>query len=253
MNTPILSLKHVDVSRDGTTLLHDISLDLQKGQIHMIMGPNGSGKSTLLNSIMGNPSCILEKGSIMLNGKRIQKLAPYERARLGLSMTFQNPVELPGVPFAHVVQATREGVSSRFEPSEQHLSPTRLAEKMKEVMKRVGMDAQFLYRSLNEGFSGGEKKKSELVQLALCKPAIALIDEIDSGLDIDALKEACALLCDLNKAGTALVIVTHNPRLIEYIQPNIISILVGGGIVRSGGVSLVEELEKKGYEAFSKS
>ncbi len=251
MNTSILSLKHLTVTRDGTTLLRDVSFDVKKGEIHMIMGPNGSGKSTLLNSIMGNQNYCIEKGAIMLNGKKIHSLSVSDRARLGLFMTFQNPVELPGVPFAHVVQASREAVSDRFPSDEKHLSPKILAEKMKVAMQRVAMDPQFIYRSLNEGFSGGERKKGELVQLSMCNPTVALIDEIDSGLDIDALKLACALLSDMQRGGMTLVIVTHNPRLIEYIRPDRISILVGGTIVRSGNASLVKELEKKGYEALA--
>ncbi len=253
MNIPILSLKHVMVSRDGTRLLRDVSFDVKKGEIHMIMGPNGSGKSTLLNSIMGNQNYCIEKGSILLHGKKIHSLSVSDRARLGLFMTFQNPVELSGVPFAHVVQASREAVSDRFPPDEKYLSPKRLAEKMKDAMQRVGMDPQFIYRSLNEGFSGGERKKGELVQLAMCSPSIALIDEIDSGLDIDALKLACTLLSDMQRSGMTLVIVTHNPRLIEYIPPDRISILVDGKIVRSGDATLVKELESKGYEAIARA
>lgn len=253
MNTPILSLKRLAVSRDGAVLLSNVSLDVKKGEIHMVMGPNGSGKSTLLNSIMGNPVYQIEKGSIHFGGKNIHSLSVSDRARLGLFMTFQNPIELPGVPFAHVVQASREAVASRFASDEQHLSPARLAEKMKDAMKRVGMDTQFIYRSLNDGFSGGERKKAELVQLALSKPTVALIDEIDSGLDIDALKQACALLQDLHREGMTIIMVTHNPRLVDMIRPNRVSVLLGGTIIRSGDASLVGELEAKGYEALAKA
>ena len=251
MKTPYLSLKNLTISRGGANLLNGLSLDIPKGEIHMIMGPNGSGKSTLLTTIMGNPQCHIQGGSIYFMGKKITTLSPSARARLGLFMTFQNPTTLMGVPFAHVVQAARETSPSRFPKEEQHLAPTALAIAMRSAMESVGLDKSCTYKALNEGFSGGEKKKAELVQLALLKPTLALIDEIDSGLDIDALRSACALLSTLHASGMTLLIVTHNPKIAEYIHPDAVHILMDGHIVRSGAASLAATIEAKGYESFA--
>ncbi len=215
------------------------------------MGPNGSGKSTLLNAIMGNPACIIESGTLQFDGKNINKSSTSARARMGLFMTFQNPVALSGVPFAHVIQAARETTPDRFVKTEQHLSPSVLASSMRTVMDRLGLDKQFIYRSLNEGFSGGEKKKAELIQLALLEPTLALIDEIDSGLDIDALRTVCTILNELHVAGMILLIVTHNPRLVDFIQPDRIHILLNGRIACSGTASLSEQIDADGYESFA--
>lgn len=249
MKRPLLSLSNLRVSRGDTELLHGLSLTIQKGEIHMIMGPNGSGKSTLLNTIMGHPACHVNSGMISFKGKKCTRLSPSVRARLGIALAFQNPVALSGVPFAHVVQAAREAVSSRFPKREQHLSPVLLANRMKSAMKQIGLDAQFLYRPLNEGWSGGEKKKAELVQLMLLQPELILIDEIDSGLDVDALGSVCAALKDMRKVGATLCIVTHNPRLASFIRPDRVHILRQGGFVRSGTASLAKRIESHGYEA----
>lgn len=214
----------------------------------MIMGPNGSGKSTLLNTIMGHPACQVKSGMISFKGKNSTRLSPSARARLGIALAFQNPVALSGVPFAHVVQAARESVAVRFPKREQHLSPVLLANRMKSVMKQIGLDAQFLYRPLNEGWSGGEKKKAELVQLILLKPELILIDEIDSGLDVDALRLACAALKDMHRAGATLCIVTHNPRLASFIRPDTVHILRHGKCIKSGTASLAKRIESHGYD-----
>ena len=251
MKKHILSLKKVSVSREGTKLLHAVSLDMHTGEVHMIMGPNGSGKSTLLHTIMGDSTCILEGGSIAFHGKRIHALGASSRARLGIFLTFQNPVTLAGVPFAHVIQAGRESMPHRFPKSERHLSPAAVAEKMRTLMDHVELDTQFIYRSLNEGFSGGEKKKAELIQLVLLNPSLALIDEIDSGLDIDALRAVSAVIDGLRRKGMTLLIVTHNPQLAEYIKPNWVHIFIGGRIVRSGTAALARTIAEKGYEVLA--
>lgn len=248
MKRPILSLSDLTVSRGGTTLLHKLSFAIPKGEIHMIMGPNGSGKSTLLNTIMGHPACTVDSGTVFFARKNIAHLSPSARARLGIMLAFQNPVALSGVPFAHVVQAAREATASRFPKLEQHLSPGLLADRMKNAMKQVGLDAQFLYRSLNDGWSGGEKKKAELVQLLLLQPKLALIDEIDSGLDVDALRAACTVLKKMHATGTTVCIVTHNPRLVSFIRPNRVHILQRGTFIQSGTASLAKRIELHGYD-----
>lgn len=250
MNTPILTLSNLCVARDKTRVLHDISLSLPKGTIHMIMGPNGSGKSTLLNAIMGNPVCAIESGAITLNGEEVQDLETFKRARHGMFMAFQNPVGLSGVPFAHVIQAAREAIPERFSENEQHLTPAALGEMMRAAMARVGLDKQFTYRSLNEGFSGGEKKKAEVIQMMLLKPSLALLDEIDSGLDIDALRSVCDVLDEMRLSGTSFLIVTHNPKVGEYIKPDRVHILTEGRIVKSGTLELAREVEARGYDSF---
>lgn len=253
MKSPILSITKLNVARGQTRLVHDVSLSVNEGETHMIMGPNGSGKSTFLNAIMGNPQCSVESGTIAFDGKNIIGLPPSARARLGIFMIFQNPIALAGVPFAHVVQAAREAIPERFAKNEQHLTPAILGEKMRVAGNRIGLDAQFVYRSLNDGFSGGEKKKAELVQLMLLQPKCALIDEIDSGLDVDALRTVCAVLEEFRLAGMALIIVTHNPRLIEYIKPNAVHVLIDGRIVTSGMADLAQKIETEGYDSIAVS
>lgn len=236
---PLFSLRSLTISRGSSgSVVRNVSLDVGKGEIHIIMGPNGSGKSSLLLAIMGHPSCSIVKGIMRFDGKNLALLKTHERARLGLFLAFQNPIELRGVPFANVVQASTDTT----------MNPQQRAQMIHEAFARVSLDNSFTYRSLNDGCSGGEKKKSEMAQLLLARPRLALIDEIDSGLDVAALKDSISIIKDLNKnQKTSCIIVTHNPELAERIDPTRVHVLVGGVFVASGPTSLARTIAKEGY------
>ncbi|MEK6830995.1 MAG: Fe-S cluster assembly ATPase SufC [Nanoarchaeota archaeon] len=243
----MLEIKNLHVEVDGKKILKGVNLKLDKGKIHALMGPNGSGKSTLANVIMGHPKYEITKGQILLNGEEITKLSPTERAKLGLFLSFQYPTEVSGVTISNFLRSALNNI--RKEKNLEKISVLDFRNLLKEKIRLLKMDESFSDRYLNEGFSGGEKKKSEILQLAVLNPNLAVLDETDSGLDIDALKavsDGVNTILENDKEKTFLII-THYKRILEHIRPDKLSIMIKGKIALEGGHELVDELEEKGY------
>ncbi|MFN8587496.1 MAG: Fe-S cluster assembly ATPase SufC [Candidatus Eisenbacteria bacterium] len=252
--TPELSVKDLHVAVEGKEILKGLSLEISKGEIHAIMGPNGSGKSTFANTLMGHPKYEVTGGEILFRGESILEMETDERARAGLFMAFQYPVAIPGLTFASFLRAA---LNARIAPSagEDGKMPTRkgIAPKefralMLEKMALLKMDEKFATRYLNDGFSGGEKKRAEILQMALLKPAIAIMDETDSGLDIDALRIVSEGVNTLAGPDMGVLVITHYNRILNYIKPHKVHVMVDGRIVTSGGPEMALELEAKGYD-----
>jgi Fe-S cluster assembly ATP-binding protein len=249
MNEPLLRIQnlHAVVAEDGTEILRGLDLEMNVGEIHAIMGPNGSGKSTLSKVLSGHPSYEVTDGSIQFRGEDLLELEVDERARAGIFLAFQYPVDIPGVSIANflrtAVQATRPG---------EEVDIFDFQEELLDRMQLLEMDPVFAERSVNEGFSGGEKKRNEILQLAMLRPALAVMDETDSGLDIDALKIVAAGVNKLHqeRPDMTFLLITHYQRILDYIQPDHVHVMVQGRIVRSGGKELAHELEASGYETF---
>jgi Fe-S cluster assembly ATP-binding protein len=249
MAEPLLIVKdlHAQVAEDGTEILKGVNLELAEGEIHAIMGPNGSGKSTLSKVLSGHPGYEVTEGEVFFKGENLLELEVDARARAGLFLAFQYPVDIPGVSIANFLRTALQAKT----PDEE-VDIFDFQELLLERMKLLEMDPSFASRSVNEGFSGGEKKRNEILQLALLQPTLAVMDETDSGLDIDALKVVAngvnALHAEL--PATAFLLITHYQRILDYIKPDRVHVMVGGRIVRSGGPELAHELEARGYEEF---
>ena len=241
-------LKIIDLhaSVEDKSILKGINLDIKPGEVHAIMGPNGSGKSTLASVIAGKEEYEVKKGEILLNGEDIEDLSAEERAHRGIFMSFQYPVEIPGVTVTNfmktAINETRKAQGSKEMPANEMLKLIREKSELLEI------DRKFLSRSLNEGFSGGEKKRNEIFQMAMLEPRLAILDETDSGLDIDALKVVANGVNKLKNADNAVIVITHYQRLLDYIIPDYVHVLHNGKIVKSGGKELAHELEEKGYD-----
>lgn len=242
MSAPFFEIKDLHVSVEGKKILHGLSLKVGAGEIHAIMGPNGSGKSTLSYAVLGHPRYLVESGDILLHGESLLSLKPNERAVKGLFLGFQYPVSVPGVS---IVNFLRTAMKNR---RGQDIALKDFRKELKENMKVLKMDAAFANRYLNEGFSGGEKKRLEILQMALLQPAMAILDETDSGLDIDALRIVSDGINRLSAPTRGILLITHYQRLLDYVKPHFVHVLSGGKIVRSGGPELALELESKGYE-----
>ena len=242
MATPLFEIKDLHVSVEGKKILNGLSLIVRAGETHAIMGPNGSGKSTLSYAVMGHPKYKIESGQVLYNGEDITAWPVNVRAVKGLFLAFQYPVAVPGVS---VVNFLRNILKNR---RGQEIDLKTFRKELKENMKVLQMDTAFANRYLNDGFSGGEKKRLEILQMALLKPAMAFLDETDSGLDIDALKVVSDGINRLASPDRGVVLITHYQRLLDYVKPGFVHVLAGGRIVRSGGPELALELEKKGYE-----
>ena len=240
----MLAIKDLKVEIDNKKILNGINLSVGGGEIHAIMGPNGSGKSTLANVITGKLSDEVQ-GSVLFNGKNLLELDPEERARQGIFLAFQHPIEIPGVNNIYLIKAAVNAVRRHRGQSE--VDAIDFLKLVRDKMKLLEIDESFLYRSVNEGFSGGEKKRNEILQMIMMKPQLAILDETDSGLDIDALKIVSRGVNSLADEGRSTIIVTHFPRILEYIVPDYVHVLVGGKFVRSGDKSLAHELERYGY------
>jgi Fe-S cluster assembly ATP-binding protein len=237
---------HVAIAEAGTEILKGINLKVNAGEIHAIMGPNASGKSTLARALAGHPSYEVTAGEVIYQGKNLLAMAPDERAREGLFMAFQYPVEIPGVSTAYFLKAALNAI--RTHQGLEEMDAMEFLELMKEKLKWVEMDSSLTSRPVNEGFSGGEKKRNEILQMAVLEPRLALLDETDSGLDIDALKIVASGVNKLRRPDRAMVIVTHYQRLLNYITPDFVHVLLDGRIVKSGGKDLALELEARGYD-----
>jgi len=245
MTTPLLEVKDLHVSVDGTEILHGVNLSVAAGEVHAIMGTNGSGKSTLTKVIAGHPDYEITKGDVLYKGKSIIEDEPEDRARAGIFLAFQYPVEVPGVSNMYFLRSALN--AQRKSRGEEELSGAQFIELVKEKAKLVDIDQGLLNRSVNEGFSGGEKKRNEIFQLAMLAPTLAILDETDSGLDIDALKTVADGVNSMRATERAFLLVTHYQRLLNYIQPDQVHVLLGGRIVKSGGKDLALQLEEKGY------
>jgi Fe-S cluster assembly ATP-binding protein len=241
----ILEIRDLHATAGGNEILKGIDLTVNAGEVHAIMGPNGSGKSTLSNVLAGHPSVEVTGGSVLYRGKDLLELAPEERAREGIFLAFQYPVEIPGVTNSYFLKASLNAL--RRHQGEEELDAMDFLSLVRDKMKLVEMDEKFLHRAINEGFSGGEKKRNEILQLALLEPRLAVLDETDSGLDIDALRIVADGVNHLRGPDRALLVITHYQRLLEYIVPDRVHVLADGRIATSGGKELALELEKKGY------
>lgn len=240
--SPFFEVVDLHVSVEGKKILNGLSLKINPGETHAIMGPNGSGKSTLSYAVMGHPRYKVDSGDILLQGESLLSLKPNERAIKGLFLGFQYPVAVPGVSivnFLRTAMKNRRGTDINLKDFRKEL---------KENMKVLKMDAAFANRYLNEGFSGGEKKRLEILQMALLQPVVAILDETDSGLDIDALRIVADGINRLASPDRGILMITHYQRLLDYVKPQFVHVLSGGRIVRSGGADLALELENKGYE-----
>ena len=242
----LLEIKNLYAGIDGKEILKGLNLQINKGEVHAIMGPNGSGKSTLAKVLAGHPSYEITQGEIVYEGKDLLELEPDERAREGIFLAFQYPVEVPGVSNSQFLRlAYNEKMKHR---GEEELDPLEFNDYMREKAKVVEMDKSFFNRSVNVGFSGGEKKRNEILQMAVLAPTLAVLDETDSGLDIDALRIVAEGVNKLRSADNAIILVTHYQRLLNYIEPDFVHVLANGKIVKEGGKELALELEEKGYD-----
>jgi len=242
----VLEIRNLHAAVDGNPILKGINLTIKKGEIHAIMGPNGSGKSTLAKVLAGHPAYEVTEGEVLYERKNLLEMSTDERAREGVFMAFQYPIEVPGVSNAQFLRLAYN--EKRKHLGEEELDPLEFKDLLKERAKIVEMDASFMTRSVNEGFSGGEKKRNEILQMAVLEPKLAILDETDSGLDIDALRIVAGGVNHLHNSENAVVLVTHYQRLLNYIVPHYVHVLANGRIAREGGKELALELEEKGYD-----
>ena len=242
----LLSIKNIHASIDGKEILKGINLDIQPGEIHAIMGPNGSGKSTLASVLAGREEYEVTQGSVEFDGKDMLELSPEDRAREGLFLAFQYPVEIPGVSTTNFIKTAIN--EKRKYQGEKPMDAVSFLKMMKQKIELVEIDKSLLSRSINEGFSGGEKKRNEIFQMAMLEPKLAILDETDSGLDIDALRIVANGVNKLRTPERGVIVITHYQRLLDYLQPDFVHVLVNGRIVKSGTKELALELEEKGYD-----
>lgn len=246
----MLEIKNLHASVEDKEILKGINLAVKAGEVHAIMGPNGAGKSTLSAVVAGNENFEVTEGDILLEGESILEDAPEERAHKGIFMSFQYPVEIPGISVTNFIKtAVNEARKAR---GEEEIPAAELLKKIREKAELLEINKDFLSRSLNEGFSGGEKKRNEIFQMAMLEPKVAILDETDSGLDIDALRIVANGVNKLKSQNNAVIVITHYQRLLEYIVPDFVHVLADGKIVKSGGKELALELEEKGYDWLTK-
>jgi Fe-S cluster assembly ATP-binding protein len=238
----MLKVENLHVEIDGNEIVKGLDLEVGKGEIHAIMGPNGSGKSTLANVLLGHPRYEVSQGSVTFEGEDVLELEPDERAKLGMFLAFQYPSEVPGVSVANFLRTAVNSVR------EEDLSPMEMYRLLQEKMAVMRMDPKFAERYLNEGFSGGEKKRNEILQLLMLEPKLAILDETDSGLDIDALQVVARGVNEMRAPDFSAVLITHYQRILRYIEPDRVHVMLDGRIVTSGGKELAEALEEKGYD-----
>jgi Fe-S cluster assembly ATP-binding protein len=238
----MLKIEDLQVEIDGQEIVKGLDLEVNKGEIHAIMGPNGSGKSTLANVLMGHPRYEVTEGSITFQGEDVFELEPDERAKLGMFLAFQYPSEVPGVSVANFLRTAINSVR------EEELSPMEMYRLLQEKMSIMQMDPKFAERYLNEGFSGGEKKRNEILQMLMLDPKLAIMDETDSGLDIDALQVVAKGVNEMKGPEFSAVIITHYQRILRYIEPDRVHVMLDGRLVTSGGKELADDLEEKGYD-----
>ena len=242
----MLTIENLHAKVEGKRILNGIDLDVKAGEVHAIMGPNGSGKSTLSSVIAGHQDYEISQGTILLEGEDLSEFAPEERAHKGIFLSFQYPVEIPGVSVTNFIKAAIN--ASRKAKGLEDMAANEMLKMIREKSSLLEIDSRFLSRSLNEGFSGGEKKRNEIFQMAMLEPKLSILDETDSGLDIDALKIVANGVNKLRSNDNAIIVITHYQRLLEYIIPDFVHVLFDGKIVKSGTKDLAVELEEKGYD-----
>lgn len=242
----MLKIKNLHAKAEDHKILKGINLEIKPGEIHAIMGPNGSGKSTLSSVIAGKEEYEVTRGQILFEGKNLEDLDPEERAHLGIFLSFQYPVEIPGVSVTNFMRAVIN--ANRKAKGQEDMPANEMLKKIKEKSELLSIDRKFLSRSLNEGFSGGEKKRNEIFQMAMLEPKLGILDETDSGLDIDALRIVANGVNKLRTKDNAILVITHYQRLLEHIIPDFVHVMHDGKIVKSGGSDLAHELEAKGYD-----
>jgi len=242
----MLEIRNLHAGIDGKEILRGLDLSIRAGEVHAIMGPNGSGKSTLANVLAGRPNYSVTSGEVLYEGKDLLSMPAEERAREGVFLAMQYPVEIPGVNNIYFLKAAYNAI--RKHRGEEELDAMEFLQLVRQKMKVVELDESFLNRGVNEGFSGGEKKRNEIFQMAVLDPKLAILDETDSGLDIDALRVVAHGVNELRSEKHAVLVITHYQRLLTYLVPDFVHVLANGQIVKSGGKELAEELEQKGYE-----
>ena len=242
----MLSIRNLHAGVEGHEILRGIELEVKAGEVHAVMGPNGSGKSTLAQVLAGHPAYAVTAGEVRYDGQNLLELSPEDRARAGVFLAFQYPVEIPGVSTAQFLKAAVNEIRTR--QGQEELDAIEFLAILREKLALVEMDQSFISRAVNEGFSGGEKKRNEILQLAVLKPKLAILDETDSGLDIDALRIVAHGVDALRTPDNAMILVTHYQRLLNYITPDYVHVLFNGRIVKSGGKELALALEAKGYD-----
>ena len=246
----MFEIKNLKVSVNDKEILKNFNIEVNPGELHVIMGPNGSGKSTLTQTIAGKENYIIDNGDIIYNGKSIIELDPEERAGKGIFVSFQYPISLPGV---NNIYFLKEAVNSvRKYRGEKEVSSVDFMKKIKNKIKDVDFDESFINRAVNDGFSGGEKKRNEILQLLMMEPSVAVLDETDSGLDIDALKTVAKGINTFRNSNRSIILITHYQRILDYLDPDKVHILMDGNIVKTGGIDLVNILEDKGYKWIKK-
>jgi Fe-S cluster assembly ATP-binding protein len=251
MEINVLEIKDLTVEVAGKAILKNFSLTIKSGETHAIMGPNGSGKSTLCYALLGHPKYVVTAGEALFDGENILEMPTDKRARLGIFLGFQYPREVAGISFGNFLRQAHNLKLKEVDAADKGLGPAEYYKVASEHLENLKMDKKFIGRGVNDGFSGGEKKRAEIVQMLAMRPKIALLDEIDSGLDIDALKDVAAGIkkC-LEENGTGLLLITHYQRLLHHLRADFVHVMVDGAIVKSGGMEIVEELEKDGYKAY---
>jgi len=243
-----LSIRNVHVSIDGKEILKGVDLTIRQGEIHALMGPNGTGKSTLAYALMGHPSYVITDGEVWFKGQNILELEPDQRSHLGIFLAFQYPVAIPGVSVANFLRSALNARRKAINPEDKGVPIPEFRKLLKERMDLLKMDHSFAGRYLNEGFSGGEKKRAEILQMAALRPEIAILDETDSGLDIDALRIVSEGVNALRSEELGVLVITHYQRILNYIKPDYVHIMLGGRVVESGGPDLALHLEEHGYD-----
>jgi len=240
----LLRIENLHVTAGDKELLHGINLTVNEGEIHVIMGTNGAGKSTLMHSIMGNPSYNVTEGSIVFCGEDITEMDVDERAKLGLFLSFQNPLAVPGITVENFLRTAKTTITGE----QQRLFPFK--RKLQQQMRELDMNAEYAERYLNDGFSGGERKKNEILQMKMLNPKLAMLDETDSGLDVDAVRVVSKNVSEFHTESNSLIIITHHNQILQYLRPDIVHVLMDGRLVKTGPASLIDEIEARGFEHF---
>lgn len=242
----MLDIKNLHASVEGKAILKGVNLHIGDGEVHVLMGPNGSGKSTLSNVLVGNPRYTVTEGSILFNGKDLLPLLPEDRSHEGIFMSFQSPTEIPGVSMTNFLRAALNARRKYF--GQEPMPAAEFLKLLKEKRKLVGLDAHFMSRGVNEGFSGGERKRNEIFQMAVLEPKFSILDETDSGLDVDALRTVAEGFNTLRTPDTSAMVITHYQRMLDYLHPDFVHVLVDGRIVKSGTAELGYAIEEKGFD-----